>query len=231
MIHLIANTVAFITITVACYLIGLNVYRKYNIAWLNPLFTSSVLMIALLCILPLQEQSFQSGSMIFNLLLQLAVVSLAVPLYKQWPFMKKNAHKIFTGVLSGTVSGVIVVLGMSYLFHLPEQILASLIPRSVTLPIALTVSSDLGGLASTTVLFVIMSALISLTIGPKLLNKLGITSKSAKGLAMGTSAQMLGANRSLVWGEEEGAMGSIAMTTSALLLSVSAPLFTFISQL
>ncbi|MDF2792183.1 MAG: protein YxaC, partial [Neobacillus sp.] len=50
----------------------------------------------------------------------------------------------------------------------------------------------------------------------------------AKGLAMGTSAQMLGANRSLLWGEEEGAMGNIAMTTSALFLSMVVPIIPYI---
>lgn len=123
---------------------------------------------------------------------------------------------------------MISVLGMAQIFHLKHQLLASLIPRSVTLPIALTISSDLGGITSTTIFFVIISALISLIIGPKLLNQLGIKSKSAKGLAMGTSAQMLGANRSLLWGEEEGAMGNIAMTTSALFLSMVVPIIPYI---
>jgi putative effector of murein hydrolase len=75
---------------------------------------------------------------------------------------------------------------------------------------------------------VITSALISLIIGPILLKKLGIKSKSAKGLAMGTSAQMLGANRSLLWGEEEGAMGSVAMTISALFLTILVPILPYI---
>ncbi len=82
--------------------------------------------------------------------------------------------------------GVLAVIGLSHFFHLQDQLLASLIPRSVTLPIALTISSDLGGLGSVTVLFVITSALLSLIIGPDLLKKAGIRSKSAKGLAMGT---------------------------------------------
>ncbi|MCP8615381.1 LrgB family protein [Salirhabdus salicampi] len=75
-----------------------------------------------------------------------------------------------------------------------------------------------------TVIFVLVSALCSLMVGPLLLKTLGIRTKTAKGLAMGLSAQMLGANRSLEWGEEEGAMGSVAMTTSAVFLSVSVPL-------
>ncbi|TDL72091.1 LrgB family protein [Rhodococcus qingshengii] len=222
------NAVFCIAITLACYFLGLKFYRRYQKAWLNPLYISSLLLIFLLIVSPIQEGAYQQGSSVFSPLLQMAVVSLAVPLYKQWPFLKKNYKKICIGVMSGTVLGVIAVLEMSRMFHLQEQLLASLIPRSATLPIALTISSDLGGITSTTVLFVIMSALISLIIGPFLLKKLGIKNKSAKGLAMGTSAQMLGANRSLLWGEEEGAMGSVAMILTALFLTILVPILPYI---
>ncbi|USK58095.1 LrgB family protein [Peribacillus asahii] len=221
--------VAFcIIVTIACYFVSLKIYNKYKKNWLNPLYTASVLLISLLLLFHVHEETYQQVNFIFNQLLQLAVVSLAVPLYKQWSFLKKNYKKIFVGVICGTALGVISILSLSHLFHLNEQLLASLIPKSVTLPIALTIAKDLGGLASTTIIFVIISALISVMIGPNLLKYLGIKSKSAKGLAMGTSAQMLGANRSLVWGEEEGAMGNVAMTTSALFLALVVPIIPYL---
>lgn len=217
-----------IIMTISCYFVSLKIYNKYKKNWLNPLYTASVLLISLLLLFHVHEETYQQVNFIFNQLLQLAVVSLAVPLYKQWSFLKKNYKKIFIGVICGTALGVISIFSLSHLFHLNEQILASLIPKSVTLPIALTIATDLGGLASTTIIFVIISALISVMIGPNLLKYLGIKSKSAKGLAMGTSAQMLGANRSLVWGEEEGAMGNVAMTTSALFLAIVVPIIPYL---
>nr|WP_308314892.1 LrgB family protein [Bacillus sp. T33-2] len=136
-----------------------------------------------------------------------------------------------TGVIGGTALGILSVIVLAHIFHLSQQLVASLIPRSVTLPIALTISDGLGGITSTTVFYVIFSGLVSLTLGPKLLKQLGIKSKAARELAMGTSAQMLGANRSLLWADEEGAMGSVAMTTSALLLSVLMPILPFILKI
>jgi predicted murein hydrolase (TIGR00659 family) len=217
-----------IALTLGSYYLSLRLYRKYKKGWLNPLYTASCLLISLLLTFHVPEETYLQASTVFNFSLQVAVVSLAVPLYKQWSFLKKNYKKILIGVTAGTATGLLAVIGMSQVFHLKEQLLASLIPRSVTLPIALTISDDLGGISSTTIIFVIVSALISVFIGPKLLKRLGIKSKSAKGLAMGTSAQMIGANRSLVWGEEEGAMGSVAMMTSALFLSLIVPFIPFI---
>lgn len=138
--------------------------------------------------------------------------------------MKRHLKKIFSGVFAGTSLGIFTVYILSQLFHFNQEIMASLIPRSVTLPVALTVSDGLGGTTAFTVFFVLFSGLFSVMMGPKLLKWLGINSKAAKGLAMGTSAQMMGASRSLMWGEEEGAMGCIAMTTSAIILSLFIPI-------
>lgn len=138
--------------------------------------------------------------------------------------MKRHLKKIFSGVFAGTSLGIFSVYIMSQVFHFNQEVMASLIPRSVTLPVALTVSDGLGGTTAFTVFFVLFSGLFSVMLGPNLLKWLGINSKAAKGLAMGTSAQMLGASRSLMWGEEEGAMGCIAMTTSAIILSLFIPI-------
>jgi len=79
-------------------------------------------------------------------------------------------------------------------------------------------------LRSNGLIFVMITGIFSLISGPNLLKKIGINSKAAKGLAMGTSAQMLGASRSMLWGEEEGAMGSAAMTTTAILFPILIPI-------
>ncbi|WP_243450098.1 LrgB family protein [Neobacillus terrae] len=188
MITYTENVFFCVVFTLLCYLSGLWLYIKYQKSWLNPLYTSSVLLILLLVSGHIREDSYQEGSHIFNQLLQLAVVLLAVPLYKQWMFLKTNYKKILMGVFTGTAMGVISAGVLASIFHLKHQLVASLIPKSVTLPIALIISSDLGGLTSTTVFFVVLSALISLTIGPHLFKGLEIKSKAAKGLAMDTSA-------------------------------------------
>lgn len=221
----ILNSIVFCMVTtIICYIISVKLFRRYKKNWLNPLYTSTIFILAFLLLFHVPFKTYQQGSFIFERLLQLSIVSFAVPLYKQWPLLVKNFKKIFSGVLTGTILGILSVFLMAQLFHFNHEVLASLIPRSVTLPIALSVSNGLGGITSITVFFVLFSGLFSVIFGPHLLKKAGITSKAARGLAMGTSAQMLGANRSLLWGEEEGALGCIAMATSAIFLSIMLPL-------
>jgi hypothetical protein len=79
-----------------------------------------------------------------------------------------------------------------------------------------------------TILFVLISALFSFIFGPRCLEKLNIKSKIAKGLAMGACAQVLGVGKSFQWGEEAGALGSIGMTMSAVLVSFFIPILSMI---
>lgn len=227
---IVTNLFCFLS-TLIIYSISLFLYRKVKKQWLNPLYTATALLLLLAHIFNLHESTLLKGSQIINFFLQVAVVSLAIPLYKQGKLLKRQFKKISTGVLSGTLLGVGSVIFLAHLFNLSSLLIASLIPKSVTLPVALTVSNNLGGVSSVTILFVVISGLTSLLLGPLLLTTTGIHSKAAKGLAMGTSAQMLGANRSLSWGEEEGAMGSVAMTTTALLFAIASPFLPHIINL
>ncbi len=137
-----------IAITIGSYLFSLTLYKNKK-PWLNPLYTASALLIAVIFAFHIQADAYLQASSVFNQLLQLAVVSLAVPLYKQLSYLKKNYKKIIAGVIMGTALGLAAVIAMSHIFHLQEQLLASLIPRSVTLPIALVISTNLGGISST----------------------------------------------------------------------------------
>jgi predicted murein hydrolase (TIGR00659 family) len=221
---MISNFLLCTIITVLSYVIGVKVFRKLNKAWLNPLYTVTVFIICLLSLFHIDFEVYTAGTGIFSLLLGTATVSLAVPLYKQLKLIKKHFFIIIWAVMLGTLTGIVSVVLLAKAVHLNREMVLSLIPKSVTAPIALSVSESLGGTPSLTVLFVVTSAIFSLITGPLLL-KLGcIRSKVAKGLALGTSAQAIGANRAFEWGELEGAMGSIAMITSALFMSLITPL-------
>ncbi|WEG12978.1 LrgB family protein [Pullulanibacillus sp. KACC 23026] len=231
MISLSYLSILCLTLTLILYLLFLRIYRKWSKPWLNPLYTVTLTLLIFASLCHIHSNAFQQGNAVVNAFLQLTIVALAVPIYKHLSLLKKDFKKIIGGVAAGTAFGIGSVITLAHLFNIQTNLLASLIPKTVTLPIALTVSGDLGGLASTTILFVVISGLVSLIIGPRLLNRFGIKSKAAKGLAMGTSAQMLGAHHSLNWGEEEGAMGSVAMTTTALLFSLLVPILPFLLKI
>lgn len=216
---MINNILLCTVITVMSYVIGLRVFQTYNKAWLNPLYSVTVFIISLFLLLHLDFARYSSGTGIFTLLLGTATVSLAVPLYKQLRLIKKYFSIIVWAVIPGTLAGVVSVVLLNKALDLNREMMFTLIPKSVTAPIAVSISQSMGGIPSLTVMFVFISAIFSLLTGPILFKFIRVKSGIAKGLALGTSAQAIGANRAFEWGELEGAMGSIAMITSALFMS------------
>jgi putative effector of murein hydrolase len=227
---MIENMLMSTGITVIAYLIGLKLFHASNRSvWLNPLYTVTLFLFILLPYLHLDFKTYESGSGLFSILMQTAIVSLAIPLFKQWPLIRKNFKKIGTGILIGGAAGVGSTFSLASLFGIHKDIMASLLPKAATLPVALSASGSLGGVPALTVLFVLTSALFSFICGPKVLEWLNIKSKAAKGLAMGASAQALGASKCLQWGEEEGAMSAIAMTITAIIVSSFIPFYLILS--
>lgn len=217
--------IVFCTITTALsYTLSAWLFNRFKKPWLNPLFTSSLIIIFFISVLHLNISVYTNGDGIFSFLLGTATVSLAIPLYTHLSMIKKYFFIIFMAVVPGTLMGVISVVLLTKLLHLNKEMMYSLIPKSVTAPIAISISETMGGIPSLTILFVVVSAIFSLVIGPFLLKIIKIHSKIAKGLALGTSAQAIGASRAFEWGEIEGTMGSIAMISSALFLSLITPL-------
>jgi predicted murein hydrolase (TIGR00659 family) len=221
---MISSLLFFTLITLSTYVVGVKVFQRYKRAWLNPLYSVTVFIICFICFLHIDISSYTAGNGIFSLLLGTATVSLAIPLYKHLKLIQKHLSVIVWAVVPGTLMGVISVILLTKLWHLNHEMMFSLIPKSVTAPIALSISQTTGGIPSLTILFVVISAVFSLITGPFLLKFTRINSRIAKGLALGTSAQAIGASRAFEWGELEGTMGSIAMISSALFLSLLTPL-------
>jgi putative effector of murein hydrolase len=148
---------------------------------------------------------------------------MVIPLYKYGSIFKKNMISILTGVVVGTCSGILIVTAASLLFHFSPATIASLAPKSVTAPMAVSVSHTLGGSPELTAVFTLMTAVIGMLIGPPIFGWLGIKNSLIKGLALGTAASMVGAARAAQWGENEGVMGMLGMAISAVVMPIIAP--------
>ncbi|SEM90623.1 LrgB family protein [Lihuaxuella thermophila] len=226
---LVSNTALCTVITCSSYAIGVRVFEKFNKNWLNPLYTVTIAVICLLALFHVDYDRYTSGSGIFSLLLGTATVSLAVPLYKQIKLLKKHLPIIISSVACGMLAGVACIVLLAKGVDLNQEMTLSLIPKSVTAPIAVSISQSLGGIPSLTVLFVITSGVFSLITGPLFFKWGQINSRMARGLALGASAQALGASRAFEWGELEGAMGSMAVSISALFMTLISPFFFHLS--
>ena len=167
--------------------------------------------------------TYNKGGQFINMFLGPATVVLAVPLYKQLDLLKRHAKAILTGIFVGSLIGICSIIGISYLVGLDASIIKSLVPKSVTTPIGISISSQLGGLVPITVLAIIVTGIIGAVFGPTICKLFKIKDKVAVGVAIGTASHAVGTSKALQLGEVEGAMSSLSIGIAGIMTVIIAP--------
>jgi predicted murein hydrolase (TIGR00659 family) len=168
--------------------------------------------------------NYNKGGDLISFFLSPATVVLAVPLYKKIELLKAHLIPILVGISTGTLVGMFSIILLSHIFGLPKTINTSMIPKSVTTPIGMEVSKQLGGIPSVTVAAIIITGIIGAVIGPLVCKFFKIKDKVALGIAMGTAAHALGTTKALELGEIEGAMSSLSIGIAGLITVFLAPI-------
>ncbi|MBN2980567.1 MULTISPECIES: LrgB family protein [Cohnella] len=183
---------------------------------LSPLLVTPVLLIAFILIANIPYDDYRAGTSWLTDLLQPATVAFAVPLYKAYPVLKKHLRAIAGGVAAGSLISLFSCLLISGMLRLDVRLTDSLLPRSVTTPIAIGLSQANGGIGSVTACAVLATGLLGSMIGPSVIRLLRIRDDVALGVALGTGAHSAGISRALEHGDVAGAVASASMILSAL---------------
>ncbi|MET1247829.1 LrgB family protein [Sporolactobacillus sp. STCC-11] len=220
--------IAFICIllTIIVYYLSKLLYKKVRFALLSPLLVAPCILSTMLVGFQIDYSDYDGGGRWLSNLLQPAVVGFAVPLYKFREVMKKYAKIIAISMTAGVTIAIISSGLFSHIVHLQDSYLLSLLPRSITTPIAMAVSVDIGGMPTMTAIFVIVTGITGLILGPMVIRYLHIKEKLAKGLLLGMGAHGAGTSKALEFGSEEGAAASLAMVLAAIFTLVFAPILT-----
>lgn len=194
--------------------------KRFPKLWLNPVLICPMALILLLWLTHTDYLVYHSATQPITFFLGPVEIALVIPLYKYLSVLKRHFLQVITGVLFGTVAGVLIVIWVANFFNLSPSTVVSLAPKSTTAPMAMSVSQFIGGYPELTAIFAMMTAMIGMVIGPPLISWFGIRNQIVKGLAMGTAASMVGAVKAAQWGELEGAMGVLGMTLVAIFMPI-----------
>ncbi len=210
-------------LTLAVFFAARKLAARFKLALLNPLLIAMVVIIPLLLLTDTPYDHYFQGSKVLNDLLQPAVVALAFPLYEQLHQIRARWKSIITicfiGSLVAMISGTLIAL----LMGATPEIAASILPKSVTTPIAMAVGGSIGGIPAISAVCVIFVGVLGAVFGHTLLNLMRIKTKSARGLAMGTASHALGTARSAELDYQEGAFSSLALVICGIITSLIAP--------
>ena len=124
--------------------------------------------------------------------------------------------------IAGT--GVLSVVYIAMAFGAGREILTSIAPKSVTVPIAVSVSGPLGGIVPITSVVVFCVGIFGSIFGEWILRRCGVRDAEARGFALGAAAHGIGTARAIEIGAVEGALSGLAMALMGLATALLMPL-------
>ncbi|MDO4632230.1 MAG: LrgB family protein [Eubacteriales bacterium] len=207
------------------YAIGMYLRKKTKLEIVNPLIVAIVFIIVVLNLFHIDYESYNASAKYLSYLLTPATVALAIPLYQQLDLLKKNFLAVILGILSGVISSLGSILGLCVLFGVSHEYYVSLLPKSITTAIGISVAEELGGIPTVTVAAICITGILGGMIGQAVCRLFRITEPISVGLAHGTAAHAIGTSKAIEIGEVEGAMSSLSIAVAGVLTVIFASVF------
>ncbi len=199
-----------IALSIFAFWCGQMLNKKTGLLILNPLIIAIVLIIGILLLFKIPYEAYQQGGSIINMFLAPATACLAVSIYAKIQILKDNWLPILIGCSCGSLASMLSVYGLCRLFGLDDAMTASLLPKSVTTPIAVSIAESHGGVVPVTVVAVIFTGILGSILAPVLIRLFHVNDSMTAGLAIGASSHAIGTSKALEIGETEGAMSGLA---------------------
>ncbi len=223
-VYLAQTPLLWLTVTVGVYYVADVIYKKLNMMPLaHPLVLAVVGIVPVLMLTDTPYEVYFDGAQFVHFLLGPATVALAVPLYIYSGTVKRLIVPLGVALAVGCLTGILSAVGIGYVTGVSDVTLRSLAPKSVTTPIAMGVTEQIGGIPSLTAVFVIITGIIGALAGKELLDLLRVQEPSARGLAMGLASHGLGTARAFQMSEQAGAFSGLAMGLNGALTAVVVP--------
>ena len=211
MSELFASPFFGIALSIVAFSIGVCIQKKTGLVIFNPLIIAIVLVSGVRLLFKIPYESYNEGGSIINMFLAPATSCLAVSVYTRMELLKKNWLPILAGCVVGSITSMGSVFLLCRLFGLDEAMTWSLLPKSVTTPIAVGIAESHGGISSITVAAVILTGIMGSILAPFLIRIFRVKDSMTAGLAIGACSHAVGTSKAIEIGETEGAMSGLAI--------------------
>lgn len=212
-----------VLLTLAAFRVGQLCQRKWKKPIFNPTLIGMILVVLFILITGMNADVYTAGMKKMSWLMTPATICLAIPMYEQFRVLKKSLKAILAGVCAGTLSCMLLITAIGLLLRFEQSILISMLPKSVTTAIGVSLSELFGGMAGVTTAAIIVTGIGGNMMGVMLCKLFGITDEVALGVAFGTSAHVIGTAKANELSELTGAASSLSLVVAGLLTAVFMP--------
>jgi predicted murein hydrolase (TIGR00659 family) len=210
--------------TLVVYVLVQAVYQRLGQPpWANPVLWSVVLLGAALSLTATPYPRYFAGAQFIHVLLGPAVVALAWPLWQRRQVLRKQGLRLLLAALVGGLAAAGSAVALGAWMGLPDAVLASLAPKSVTAPVAMGLAGRLGGEPALAAVFAVLTGIIGAVSARGLFRLLRVNPVTAQGFALGTVSHGIGAARALQVDADAGAYAALALALQVLLTSLWLP--------
>jgi putative effector of murein hydrolase len=216
--------VFFTVLMSAIYFVCLWVYRKQQgFPLLHPVFTSPILVGLVLWLVNQPIDQFLLHMAPFSVVLELAIVALAIPIYRTVDVVRRKSGRILWAL--PICSFLLVLLAVGPLpWIVGDEYWLSFVPKSTTTPVAFAVSDAIGGVPSLSVISVAITGALGAFMGPYLLNKLRVSDRFVRGFSLGLTSHAFATAKLLEEDTEQASFSALAMALNALITAIWVPL-------
>jgi len=223
-VYLNATPLLWLTATLAAYEAGAWIFGRFGRRpLLNPVLIAVAVLIAVLAATGTPYETYFDGAQFVHFLLGPATVALAVPLFENRAHVRAALLPMLAALMAGSLTAIASAVAIARLLGARGETIASMAPKSVTTPIAMAISEQIGGLPSLTAAFVIATGICGAVIATPLLNLLRLRDYRARGFAAGLAAHGLGTARAFQMDEMAGTFAGIALALNGLATSLLVP--------
>ena len=225
-IYLQAEPLFWLTLTIGSYLIADFIYRKSNLfPLLNPVALSVLLVSLILISFNIQYERYFDVAKFIHFLLGPATVALAIPIYRKWDLIVSNSKAVLISLILGSFFAIFITYVLSLQFKLQEELIFSLLPRSVTAPIAMGISEIIGGIPSLTAIITLITGVVGASLGVFVFDLMKLKKMEARGFSLGLASHGIGTARAMSRDKNAGVFAAVGMGLSGLITSIIVPLF------
>lgn len=216
------SDIFLIAATFAIYLVAKRLQAATGWTVLNPVLITILVIIGGLKLSGLTYETYSESGQLIEFWLKPAIVALGVPLYSQLQEIRRQFLPILLSQLAGCVAGIISVVFIAQALGASTEVVLSMVPKSVTTPIAIEVSRQIGGIPSLTAAIVVCVGLLGSIFGFKVLTIGHIGSQIARSISMGTAAHVIGTTRAAELSDRAGAYATLGLILNGVLTAVLA---------
>ncbi|MDC2824741.1 CidB/LrgB family autolysis modulator [Rodentibacter pneumotropicus] len=211
-------------LTIFGFWLALQISKRWKSIIFNSFILTVLILVVILVAGKIPYDDYMKGNAPINHLLSLSIVALALLLYEQLRQIAKQWRIILSVVVLASIFSMFTGAILALILGATPDMVATVLPKSITTPIAMEVSAHLGGIPAVTAVGVVLAGLQGSIFGYLILQKIGLRHQEAIGLSVGSISHALGTVSCMEINLKAGSYSSISLVLCGIISSILAPL-------